>query len=210
MNKNLLSWALVLGLCFTACSDKDSSRSDFVEAEKYFAVKDVESALVFAQNSYKKDPSFINARILEGKIYFFEGDYEQAYKFFKKLTRKVERSQDALLYLIRTCLELDKLDEAEKLIKDGLKFNSSDWQLYYLYSVLEGKRGNQDKRLAFCRKSRTLLTASEKLYVELAEIYLTLGLKSNAVSYLEQAKLVSAEPSLIDSLIQQIKTGGAM
>ena len=151
-----------------------------------------------------------NAKILEGKVYFFEGDYEQAYKFFKKLTRKVERSQDALLYLIRTCLELDKLDEAEKLIKDGLKFNSSDWQLYYLYSVLEGKRGNQDKRLAFCRKSRTLLTASEKLYVELAEIYLTLGLKSNAVSYLEQAKLVSAEPALIDSLIQQIKTGGAM
>ena len=154
MNKILLSWALVLGLCFTACSDKDSSRSDFVEAEKYFAVKDFESALVFAQNSYKKDPYFINAKIL--------------------------------------------------------KFNSSDWQLYYLYSVLEGKRGNQDKRLAFCRKSRTILTASEKLYVELAEIYLTLGLKNNAVSYLEQAKLVSAEPALIDSLIQQIKTGGAM
>jgi tetratricopeptide (TPR) repeat protein len=210
MNKILLSCALVLALCFTACSDKDSSRSDFVEAEKCFSRKDFDGALLYARNSYKKDSSFINAKILEGKIYFFEGNFDESYKLFKKMHKKVERSQDALLYLIRTCLELDKLDEAENLIKDGLKFNSTDWQLYYLYSVLEGRRGNQDKRLAFCRKCRTLLTASEKLYVELAEIYLSLGLKSNAVSYLEQAKLVSMEPGLIDSLIEQIKTGGEL
>lgn len=190
---------------FFSCSNREKCLQNFYQAEKAFSDQNFITAMKYAESSIKEDSSFLNSKILIGKIYFFNNQIELAYQTFKKLNKKEPYSQDVLLYLIRTCIELEKIDEAENLIKRGLYYNSNDWQLYYLYSRLEGIRCNQDKRLLYCRQAEKILALTENLYVELADIYLTLGLKDKAIVSLKTAEIVSLDPSSIKTIIKTIE-----
>ena len=85
--------------------------------------------------------------------------------------------------------------------------NQTDWRFYYQYALLAQKQNAADKRLSLCRKAEQALSDSEKVYIEAADVWLTLGVRSNALDALDKAYAVSAHPDALAEIIHFVKRG---
>ena len=152
---------------FFSCSNREKCLQNFYQAEKAFSDQNFITAMKYAESSIKEDSSFLNSKILIGKIYFFNNQIELAYQTFKKLNKKEPYSQDVLLYLIRTCIELEKIDEAENLIKRGLHcsdasedlredyidlLNHQNLKFYIGYKKLDTPKSYEDTYISILQK----------------------------------------------------------
>ena len=62
-----------------------------------------------------------------------------------------------------------------------------------------------DERLSMYRKAEELLRENSKIYLELADVWLALGLKDRALDELDKAELLSDDKQTIKELKNYIK-----
>lgn len=199
-----------IALSFIGCSDKEQSRENYVRAIEAFEKQDFEKSILYCKKAIKKDKVFFEAKLLEAKNLFFTARYEESKKIFKALLKKYPNYTDAKLYQVRTLIALKEYKEAENLLKAEMKFNSTDYRFYYLYSVLYSNTDQQDKRLFMCRKAEQMLDEAKLLQLELCELYMVLGLYKKADECLKKAEVLSTEPKEIKDLRLALKQGGAL
>lgn len=130
---------------------------------------------------------------------------EKSFLILKKLIKKYPEYTDARIWFIRVLLAQSKYDEAEKYLIKELSFNSGDSRVFYQYGNLCSKLNRMDERLSMYRKAEELLCENSKIYLELADVWLSLGLKDRALDELDKAELLSDDKQTIKELKNYIK-----
>jgi len=191
---NFIHVVLSVSICFYSCDGK----ANRIEAEKaYIAAVDAyedeqyAGSLEHVRHAIKLDRNFYQASFLEGKILFFSGEMEQAQKIFSKLSSRYPAFIEAKIWNIRCLIIKGDLETAKKLLDKELSYNQTDWRIYSLYSLVAQKENNYEERLAMNRKAESMLTDSAGVYIDMAIIWRTIGLKDRAQIYLKKAQIVS-------------------
>jgi tetratricopeptide (TPR) repeat protein len=188
----LLAGILLLGSCAPGPGGGERAERAYLAAAEAYAEERFGEALEYAGESLKIDPDFYQARLLEGKILFFQDRPEKAAELFAALSAKHPEYTEARLWNLR-CMVLSGKDpeEVQAALDRELSFNPSDWRVLYLYALLAGGRGDWEKRLSMGRRAESALSDSAKVYLDMALSWHSLGLKDRAALALEKARIVS-------------------
>ena len=198
---------VLCALFFIACSKSGEAEYLYIKASEAYVKQEFDSARMFLNSALKEDSNFYQASFLLAKVNYFEENYVEAEKLLKKLTKKYPQYNEARLWYIRVLLAEEKFELCENALKEELSFNQTDWHVYYLYSLLADKTEQMDKRLSMCKKALDVLTESEKVYMEMADLWLILGVRNNAIEVLEKAEVISSSPEKIRLLKHKILQG---
>jgi tetratricopeptide (TPR) repeat protein len=221
----LLSVFIAFTTVLTACAGaerKDRAERAYVAASEAYGRERFAEALDYAGESLRIDPDFYQARLLEGKILFFQNRLEEAEKTFAALCAKHPEYTEARLWNLR-CLVLSleqsglsagvsagvsggkdvqagpranpgaDLKKVQAAQDRELSFNPSDWRVLYLYALLAGNTGDWEKRLSMGRRAEAVLSDSAKVYLDMALSWHSLGLEDRASLSLEKARAVAGE-----------------
>lgn len=191
--KKLVICILCSCIFFVSCKNNATAEKFYLSAVDSYAEHDFENALVFLKQAKKQDSSLYQAQYLEGKILFFQNKYEDAAKIFEKLVKKYPQYTDSRLFLIRCNIFLGNLSEAEKKLNQELSFNSTDWRIFYLYSVLYGKQNQLDKQLMMLNRTELAIKDTKKVYDNLAFLWDELGVRDKAVNYKVKSNILIKE-----------------
>ncbi|WP_288517494.1 tetratricopeptide repeat protein [uncultured Treponema sp.] len=195
---------LLCSLLFS-CSNRNKVEIFYVKAVEAYSKKDFTAALNFSDLTLKNDSDFYQAKLLKAKILYFENSLEKSFLILKKLIKKYPEYTDARIWFIRVLLAQSKYDEAEKYLIKELSFNSGDCRVFYQYGNLCSKLNRMDERLSMYRKAEELLRENSKIYLELADVWLALGMKDRALDELDKAELLSDDKQTIKELKNYIK-----
>lgn len=191
--KKLVICILCSCIFFVSCKNNTTAEKFYLSAVDSYAEHDFENALVFLKQAKKQDSSLYQAQYLEGKILFFQNKYEDAAKIFEKLVKKYPQYTDSRLFLIRCNIFLGNLSEAEKKLNQELSFNSTDWRIFYLYSMLYGKQNQLDKQLMMLNRTELAIKDTKKVYDNLAFLWDELGVRDKAVNYKVKSNILIKE-----------------
>jgi tetratricopeptide (TPR) repeat protein len=201
----LLGGVLLLAACAGA-ERKDRAERAYTAAAEAYGRERFAEALDYAEESLRIDPGFYQARLLEGKILFFQNRLEEAEKRFASLCAEHPEYTEARIWNLR-CLVLSlegpggsggrdrkrDLKEIQAALDRELSFNPSDWRVLYLYALLAGNAGDWEKRLSMGRRAETALSDSAKVYLDMALSWHSLGLEDRAALSLEKARIIAGE-----------------
>jgi tetratricopeptide (TPR) repeat protein len=196
-------WGAFLILClviFTACDPKaEKAVGAYVAAAEAYGQERYGEALEYARESLRLDSHFYQARLLEGKILFFQDRREEAARVFANLIARHPEYTEARIWNLR-CLVLsvtpfgknqeEAKKEAQGALDRELSFNPNDWRVLYLYVLFAGNTGDYEKRLAMGRRAETVLSDSAKVYLDMALTWRSLELEDRAEAYFEKARIV--------------------
>lgn len=191
--KKIVICILCSCIFFVSCKNNATAEKFYLSAVDSYAEHDFENALVFLKQAKKQDSSLYQAQYLEGKILFFQNKYEDAAKIFEKLVKKYPQYTDSRLFLIRCNIFLGNLSEAEKKLNQELSFNSTDWRIFYLYSMLYGKQKQLDKQLMMLNRTELAIKDTKKVYDNLAFLWDELGVRDKAVNYKVKSNILIKE-----------------
>lgn len=191
--KKLVICILCSCIFFVSCKNNATAEKFYLSAVDSYAEHDFENALVFLKQAKKQDSSLYQAQYLEGKILFFQNKYEDAAKIFEKLVKKYPQYTDSRLFLIRCNIFLGNLSDAEKKLNQELSFNSTDWRIFYLYSMLYGKQNQLDKQLMMLNRTELAIKDTKKVYDNLAFLWDELGVRDKAVNYKVKSNILIKE-----------------
>lgn len=191
--KKLVICILCSCIFFVSCKNNATAEKFYLSAVDSYAEHDFENALVFLKQAKKQDSSLYQVQYLEGKILFFQNKYEDAAKIFEKLVKKYPQYTDSRLFLIRCNIFLGNLSEAEKKLNQELSFNSTDWRIFYLYSMLYGKQNQLDKQLMMLNRTELAIKDTKKVYDNLAFLWDELGVRDKAVNYKVKSNILIKE-----------------
>ncbi|MDR2747210.1 MAG: tetratricopeptide repeat protein [Treponema sp.] len=204
----LFGGILLLAACAPGSGQKDRAERAYVAAAEAYSRERFAEALEYAGECLKIDPGFYQARLLEGKILFFQNRLEEAEKSFAGLCAKHPEYTEARIWNLRCLvLSLDKPGgrdpkEVQGALDRELSFNPSDWRILYLYALLAGNTGDWEKRLSMGRRAESALSDSAKLYLDMALSWRSLGLENRAAAALEKARIVAGENGSLSRLAE--------
>ncbi|MDR2375748.1 MAG: tetratricopeptide repeat protein [Treponema sp.] len=199
----------------------------YVAATEAYSQEHYAEALEYLRESLRLDPNFYQARLLEGKVLFFQNRIPDAAKLFAKLAAKYPEYTEARLWNLR-CLVMaaspspadsgsspgsstgspgsaasaEKLAAARDALDRELSFNPTDWRVLYLYVLLAGNTGDWEKRLSMGRRAEAALSDSAKVYLDMALSWYSLGLEERANLFLEKARIVSGNNTSLTRLAE--------
>ena len=208
--KKVFVLLLTLLLCslFSSCNGKitkEESTKLYLSALDSYSQQKYDEASAYLIMLKKHDSKFYQADLLMGKIQFFQNDFLNALITFKKLTKKYPQFLEARIWYIRTLIISEQFDLAKELLETELSFNQTDWRIFYLYSLLEEKQGNIDKKIVMLNRAELALSDSAKIYLELGEIWNLLDIQERSKEYNEKAKMIASSNESLNLLTNIIK-----
>lgn len=182
--KFLIFQFLIITL-FSSCREDESGKVEklYLGAVDEYTKCEFDNAIKYIDMALKHDSGFYQALFLKSKILFMQDNIEESKKIAARLVRKYPEYTEARIWYIRTLIYSDNIDEAEKALDEELSFNFTDWRVFYLYAILEGKKGNLDNQLVLLNKAEMCLEDSAKVYGYLADIWDTLGVEEKVIDY---------------------------
>jgi tetratricopeptide (TPR) repeat protein len=207
--KNIYTGCILLFItaCISCSSRKGEAERLYVQAVDLYAGRQFDKALPAVKKALYYDGSFFQASLLEAKILYFQDKTDAAEKLLRRLIKKEPAYTEARLWLIRIYIQSQSYKKAGKMLDHELALNPADWRIYHLYSLLAARQGSLDKRLAMEKKAEEMLQDSDKVYIELSDIWLKLGVRETALDYLNKAQTVSSDPESIRKISAYIKEG---
>lgn len=209
--KAILPALLLISLLFFGCAQnrekEELAQKIYVQAVDEYGDQKFDSCLDFAEKSISLKRDFYQARLLQAKVFYFQDKNSLAQKTIKKLVKQYPEYTEARIWKIRILLQAQEYDEAKKLLDTELSFNNTDWRVYYLYALLAQKQNNFNLRLSMQKHAEQFLQDGNKVYIDLAAVWLQLGLRDRAIDYLEKAKNLSSDEESIDRAIAHLKNG---
>jgi tetratricopeptide (TPR) repeat protein len=188
----LFAIGFFLGGCGGRAAGSGGAERAYLAAAEAYGEGRFGEALKYAGESLKIDPGFYQARLLEGKILFFQNRLDKAAELFAGLCARHPEYTEARIWNLR-CMVLSGKNsrEVQGALDRELSFNPSDWRVLYLYALLAGNNGDWEKRLSMGRRAENALSDSAKVYLDMALGWHSLGLKDRAALALEKARIVS-------------------
>ena len=184
---------------------RDRAEGAYIAATEAYSQEHYAEALEYLRESLRLDPDFYQARLLEGKVLFFQNRMSEAAKLFAKLAAAYPEYTEARLWNLR-CLVIAasppsagssagsagaRVEAAREALDRELSFNPTDWRVLSLYVLLAGNTGDWERRLSMGRRAEAALSDSAKVYLDMALSWYSLGLEDRAKLFLEKARVVS-------------------
>lgn len=154
-------------------------------------------AIIMCKQILKQHPDTATAAVAAYLIAYYqyvEGEYESAMKSYKDFLENYPNSiyrSTAVSSLVRLYTQNKKLGDAEKLIKDRLKLNSTDTTLLEELANIYQQQGKSDKALKLYQGVLEKNPANVSIRRKLGSLYAELGKKEQAIA--EWKKLVEGD-----------------
>ena len=193
-------------LLLTSCSkpDKTETQRLYLKALESYTANNLDESENIIRKITARDKNFYPAFLLQGKIYFFNDDYAKAETVFAKLVKQYPEYTEAKIWYIRTQILSGKADKAEEALKKELTFNTTDWRIYYLYSLLAVTKGEYETQIAMLNQAEEYSAETVKIYLDQARFWNALSEEKKTLAYLKKASVLSSPGSMHNLAIQNI------
>ena len=151
----------------------------------------------------EQDPEFTNARIMLGKIHYFQKDFSAAVREFKQAHGTDPRSDNALFWLAKAqSLQEDTREAALRNLDLLLEHNSAHLEAWRIKGELHERRG--EIREAIVAYSMAVSQSGEiaRSAVRLGALYLQAGLDKKAEEHFAQARVLGVDNPAVEDQIR--------
>ena len=170
----LIICSIFLGSCKKTNAD---STKLYLSALDAYSVRDFSKATELLTLSKKAGGKQPQIDFLQGKILFFQNQYELCIQIFNKLIKKYPEFTEARIWLIRTLIVSGQYDEAKGLLDKEIEINMTDWRVFYLYSLLSKNLNQFDEEIIMLKNAETCLEDASKVYAASALTWSILGIE---------------------------------
>lgn len=174
----------------TAAVEKDPENSDF----KYYLgtfyeeTGDFESAEKYIRQAIDKEPENPRYFFRLGVVYDKGQKKQASMEAMRKVIELDPKHANALNYLGYTYADLGQnLDEAERLIKQALKYKPDDGYITDSLGWVYYKKGQFDKALKYLKRAVELVPDDPIMLEHIGDAYLKLNDKPNALKYYKKS-----------------------
>lgn len=186
-----------------AFSDVEKAKESFNKGLEYVKANDNASALLAFDLCLKEDPTYIDAYINRGTIYFLEKKYDQALSNFKSATEKDNKNVDAFTNLGKVQYTLQKYAEAELSFKSAIALKE-DADTYKELGKVYYKKKDDEAVIATFNKSHELGGGDHLTHYMLGKAYQNLNKNVDAIRELKKSASLQSDYYLAHSTLGQI------
>lgn len=187
----------VLWLFSAGCGgspDEEIIQKDYVQALHYYQSQDFDQSQALLTAILEKDPAFLNALLLKGKVYFYQKKYDLASNMFLKVLSESPHHVSAKLWQAKALYaKSGNTKEVSALLDEILAIDSDNIEAWYLKGLIYERAGDMENAVAAYRAA---LNQSGKLglvHLRMADLYKEADLENQAAKHLSIAKVLGAE-----------------
>lgn len=145
---------------------------------------EVDKAIAMIKEIIADDPEIIDAYFSLGNIYFKQGDYADAVRYFMEALERRPDDTFTVINIANAYRRMGKSDEAERFILDHLEKGLEDSQLYFILGGIKVIQKKEEEAIAYYRKCLDLNPRSASSHNALAAIYLSRDDMANAEKHI--------------------------
>jgi tetratricopeptide (TPR) repeat protein len=196
-----------------AAIEKDPENPDF----KYYLgtfyedMGDFESAEKFISQAIEKEPDNPRYFFRLGVVYDKGKKKQASMDAMRKVIELDPKHANAMNYLGYTYADLGQnLDEAERLIKEALKYKPNDGYITDSLGWVYYKKGQFDEALKYLKKAVELVPDDPIMLEHMGDAYLKLNDKPNALKfYRKSLKIKDKDKEALEEKIRKLKHEGS-
>lgn len=170
--------------------DKESLEKLYLSALESYSVREFDKALFYLKGATEIDRNNSQVNFLIAKINFFQQNYEQCLLLLNKVIKQNPEFTEARIWLIRCEIVNKNYESAKARLDDELKWNMTDWRIFYLYSLLSKEQDKLDEQLVMLKNAELSLQDASKVYASTAMTWSILGIESKEKEYINKAKVI--------------------
>jgi len=176
----------------------------------YEETGDFESAEKYIRQAIELDPANPRYFFRLGVVYDKGNKKQASMDAMRKVIELDPKHANALNYLGYTYADLGQnLDEAERLIKEALKYKPNDGYITDSLGWVYYKMGQFDKALIYLKRAIELVPDDPIMLEHMGDAYLQLNDKSNALKYFEKSlKIKEKDKESLEEKIRNLKRKG--
>lgn len=199
-NAALTLTLLMFAAICNACSQADErAAQEYAKAVERFNAYDLDGAQRALKIVLEADPDSAPAHVMQGKIYFYRQNYEDAGVSFQRAANSNPDHIDAMFWQARTRMmkNEDEADEqALQMLDRIISLDSAHIEAWYAKGLLHQKRGQMDAAIAAYKSGLQNSGKIALIYLQLGSVYHKANLPGEAERYFERALALSADPDL--------------
>jgi tetratricopeptide (TPR) repeat protein len=192
---------------------KDPENPDF----KYYLgtfyeeTEDYEKAVDNIKQAIELEPDNLRYYFRLGVVYDKWNKKEASIETMQKVIALDPKHANALNYLGYTYADLGRnLDEAERLIKEALKYKPNDGYITDSLGWVYYKKGQFDKALKYIKKAVDLIPDDPIMLEHMGDVYQKLNDKPKALKFYQKSlKIKEKDKEALEEKIRQLKTTGS-
>lgn len=175
----------------TSCkNEKESLEKLYLSAVDSYSTREFDKALFYLKGAAKIDKNNSHVNFLSAKIYFFQQDYDTCKKLLDKVIKNNPEFTEARIWRIRCKIISKDYEGAKKELDNELKWNMTDWRIFYLYSLLSKNLDKLDDQLVMLKNAEFCLQDASKVYASYAMTWNLLGIETKEKEYKQKAQII--------------------
>ena len=156
----------------------------------YEEIETYDKAVATFKRAIRIDPDNSKIYFRIGVVYDKQGQKALSIEAMKKVIDLNPRDPNALNYLGYTYADLgENLDEAERLIKEALKYKPDDGYITDSLGWIYFKKGLFEKALIYLQKAHRLVPDDPIILEHLGDVYIRINEKEKALDYYNRSLL---------------------
>lgn len=178
-------------LLFTSCKNKkESLETLYLSALDSYSAREFDKALFYLRGANEIDKNNAQVNFLNAKILFFQQDYNNCKILLDKVIKKNPEFTEARIWRIRCEIVNKDYETAKKELDNELKWNMTDWRIFYLYSLLSKDMDKLDDQLVMLKNAELSLQDASKVYASYAMTWNLLGIETKEKEYKQKAQII--------------------
>lgn len=189
---------LLLLLILSCAADNSAVSATYERALELYSRNDLTSAQNALQDVLKDNPDHINARIMLGKILYYNQNYEEAETAFTEAVNQDDNKLDAVLWLAKTRTLLNKTDEGMRNIDHFISRDSNNIEAWYIKGLLHEQKGDTKEAMAAYSYAISKGQHLALVHMRLANIYKESSLPDMAQKHFRMAAAITNDKETLD------------
>jgi tetratricopeptide (TPR) repeat protein len=166
----------------------DNAEFNYYLGTMYEEIEAYDRARIYLQKAVDTEQDNAKYHFRLGVVHDKSGDKEASIASMRKVIELDPKHANALNYLGYTYADLGRnLDEAERLIREALKYKPDDGYITDSLGWVYYKRGQYEQALTYLKKAVSLVPDDPIMLEHLGDTYLKLNDKRNALKYYRRA-----------------------
>ena len=190
--KKVLLFLFVLSFqILTGCkTDEESINKLDLSALDSYSEREFDKALFYLKGAGEIDKKNPQVIFLRAKIYFFQKDYEKCRNVLDTVIKNNPEFTEARIWRIRCEIVNKDYENAMRDLDNELKWNMTDWRVFYLYSLFSKNQEKFDEQLVMLKNAELCLQDASKVYAASATTWGMLGIETKEKGYIKKAQII--------------------
>jgi tetratricopeptide (TPR) repeat protein len=191
--------------------DPDNAEFKYYLGTFYEDAEQFDRAEDFIKQAIESDPDNPRYYFRLGVVYDKWNKKEASMATMRKVIELDPKHANALNYLGYTYADLGKnLDEAERLIKEALKYKPNDGYITDSLGWVYYKKGEYEKALQYLKKAVEIVPDDPIMLEHVGDAYLKLNNKSRALEYYKKSlQYKEKDKEKLEQKIRELSTNGS-